>query len=95
MNSLLQHYKEHCRTERKQPPNSSETPAALLPVSFAQAKDWLLRQKKAQSEALETGAVKAREVVTDLNHSLAERQQQQLHFWSSQLTWPLQWFHHW
>ena len=48
---------------------------ALLPVSFAQAKDWLLRQQKAQSEALQTGAVNqdAREVIADLNRSLAEQ----------------------
>ena len=50
-------------------------PPALLPVSFAQAKDWLLRQQQAQSEALQTGAVNedAQEVVADLNRSLAEQ----------------------
>ena len=75
VNSLLQRYKERCRAERKRPRHSSESPAALLPVSFAQAKDWLLRQQKAQSEALQTGAVNedAREVIADLNRSLAEQ----------------------
>ena len=75
VNSLLQRYKERCRAERKRPRHSSESPAALLPVSFAQAKDWLFRQQKAQSEALQTGAVNedAREVIADLNRSLAEQ----------------------
>ena len=74
VNSLLQRYKERCRAKRKRPRDSTETPQALLPVSFAQAKDWLLRQQKAQSEALQTGAVNedARVVVADLNRSLAE-----------------------
>ena len=31
--------------------------ATLLPVSSAQAKDWLIREQKAQSAALETSAV--------------------------------------
>ena len=75
VNTLLQQYKEHCRAERKRPRHSSDSPPALLPVSFAQAKDWLLKQQKAQSEALETGAVNedAREVVADLNISLAQQ----------------------
>ena len=75
VNSLLQRYKEHCRAERKRLQHSGDSPPALLPISFAQAKDWLLRQQKAQSEALQTGVVNedAREVVTDLNHSLAEQ----------------------
>lgn len=75
VNSPLQQYKERCRAERKQPRHSPESSAALLPVSFAQAKDWLLRQQKGQSEALQTGAVneEAREVVADLNRSLAEQ----------------------
>ena len=73
VNSLLQRYKEHCRAERKRLRHSAESPPALLPVSFAQAKDWLLKQT--QSEALQTGAVNedAREVVADLNRSLAEQ----------------------
>ncbi len=39
----------------------------LFPVSFAQAKDWMIRQKKAQSTALESGAVNedAQEVIAD------------------------------
>jgi len=75
VNALLQHYKEPCRAERKRQRDSSESPPALLPVSFALAKDWLLKQQKAQSEALQTGAVNedAREVVADLNRALAEQ----------------------
>jgi len=75
VNSLLQQYKERCRAERKRPRHSSEGPPALLPVSFAQAKDWLLRQQRKQSEALETGAINeaAREVVAELNISLDEQ----------------------
>ena len=75
VNSLQQQYKERCRAERKRPREKDKGPPALLPVSFAQAKDWLLRQQKAQSEALEMGAVneEAREVVADLNRSLAEQ----------------------
>ncbi len=61
--------------ERNRPQDSHEGPPALFPVSFAQAKDWLIRQQKAQSTALETGAVnkEAREVVADLNRSLEEQ----------------------
>lgn len=75
VSNLLQSYKERCRAERKRPRDSTESPAALLPVSYAQAKDWLLKQQKAQSEPLQTGAVneEAREVVADLNRSLAEQ----------------------
>jgi len=71
VNSLLQQYKERCRAERKRPRHSSEGPPALLPVSFAQAKDWLLRQQRKQSEDLQTGAVNeaAREVVAELNRT--------------------------
>jgi len=95
INTLLQQYKERCRAERKQQHDSSESPPALLPVSFALAKDWLLKQQKAQSEALQTGAVNedAREVVADLNQA-ASSQPLQLHFWSSQFAQPLQWFLH-
>ena len=73
VNTLLQRYKECCRAERKRPRHSVECPPALLPVSFAQAKDWL--QQKNHSEALQTGAVNedAREVIADLNRSLAEQ----------------------
>ena len=48
---------------------------ALLPVSFALAKDWLLREQKAQSEAIQIRAVteEACEVVAHLNCSLAEQ----------------------
>ena len=37
---LLQQYRERCRAERKRPRDASESPPALLPVSFALAKDW-------------------------------------------------------
>ena len=42
--SLLQQYKERCTAERKRP-RQAESPAPLLPVSFALAKDWLKQQK--------------------------------------------------
>ena len=75
VHTLLQHYKEHCRAERKRLSSALETPPALLPVSFAQANDWLLRQQKRHSEALHVGAVneEAREVVSELSCSLAEQ----------------------
>ena len=90
VHSLLQQYKERCRAERKRPRDSDTGPPALLPVSFAQAKDWLLKQQKALSEALETGAVneEAREVVADLT-LWPSSQRLRLHFWSSQLDRPL------
>ena len=73
VNKLLQQYKERCRTERKRKLDD-ESPLALLPVSFAQAKDWLMKQQRAQSETVEAGAVneEAREVISDLSHSLEE-----------------------
>ena len=55
--SLLQTYKERYTAKRKRPRHSSESPAPLLPVSFSLVKDWLLKQQKAQSEALQTGTV--------------------------------------
>ena len=75
VNSLLQRYKERCRIERKRPRHSSESPPALLPVSFAQAKDWLFKQQRTQSEALQSGAVneEAQEVVADFHRSLADQ----------------------
>ena len=75
VHELLRRYKERCTAERNMPRPSSVSPPALLPVSFAQAKDWLLRQQKAQSAALESGAVNesAREVLADLSCSLAEQ----------------------
>ena len=44
-------------------------------MSFALAKDWLLRQQRTQSQALEVGAVneEAREVISELNLSLSEQ----------------------
>ena len=56
VSTLLQRYREHCTAERQQSRHSSESPAALLPVSFSQAKDWLLKRQKAQCQALETGS---------------------------------------
>ena len=75
VNNLLQRYKEHCSAERKRRSHSSECPAALLPVSFAQAKDWLLKQQKLASEPLQSGAVneESRNVIADLNKSLSEQ----------------------
>ena len=73
--TLLQRYKERCRAERKRMQDTAETPPALLPVSFARAKNWLLRQQQAQSQALQIGAVneEAREVVAELSLCLAEQ----------------------
>ena len=73
--TLLQQYKERCTAERKRLHHSSESPAPLLPVSFALAKDWLLKQQKAQSEALQSGAVNkdAQQVIADLSSSLREQ----------------------
>ena len=75
VHELLRHYKERCSAERKRPRTSSESLPALLPVSFAQAKDWLLQQQRAQSEALESGAVneEAREIAVDLSDTLSQR----------------------
>ena len=80
VNKLLQQYKERCRTERKRKLDD-ESPLALLPVSFAQAKDWLMKQQRAQSEAVEAGAVneEAREIISDLSHLLEERPPSVLH----------------
>ena len=74
MKQLLQRYKKRCQDER-QSQEKDECPLALLPVSFAQAKDWLLRQQKIHSEAIVAGTVNeaAREVVTDLNRFLTEQ----------------------
>ena len=74
VSNLLERYNEHCLAERRQPREANESPAALLPVSFAQAKDWLLKQQKHKSLALQMGAVNedAREVVTELNRCLAD-----------------------
>ena len=73
--TLLQEYKKHCREERRRLQDTAGTPPALLPVSFVQAKDWLLRQQKAHSQALQVGAVneEAREVVTELQKFLSEQ----------------------
>ena len=55
VHKLLQQYREYCSVERVRSRHSLESPAALLPVSFAQAKDWLLKKQKAQNQAIETG----------------------------------------
>ena len=63
VNNLLHSYKEHRRAKRKQP----RDPSSLAASSYVQAKDWSLKQQKAQwqSEPLQTSAVneEAREVV--------------------------------
>lgn len=59
---LLQQYKEWCRAEQEE----DECPLALLPVSFAQDKDWLLKQQRIHSEAIVAGAVNE-SAVTELN----------------------------
>ena len=72
--NLLQKYKERCAAERKK--NShTKSPAPLLPVSFGQAKDWVLRQQRAQSIAIQEGIVNdsAREVVLELRQSLTQQ----------------------
>ncbi len=46
VNKLLQQYREYCSVERVRSRHLLESPAALLPVSFAQAKDWLLNKQK-------------------------------------------------
>lgn len=75
VHELLRLYKQKCSRELNRPGTSSEIPPPLLPVSFAQAKDWLLRKQKSLSATLESGAVNesAREVVADLDQSLAEQ----------------------
>ena len=47
----------------------------MADVHVASAKDWLLKQQKAQSEALQTGDVneEAQQVIADLSSSLAEQ----------------------
>lgn len=71
VHSLLQGYKQRCQQVRETR-DPTQSPPALLPVSFAQAKNWLLRKQRAQSEPLEVGAVneEAQEVLTDLSCSL-------------------------
>ena len=71
---LIQKYKKRCQDER-QSQEKDQCPLALLPVSFAQAKDWLLKKQKIYSEAIVAGTVNeaAREVVTDLNRFLTEQ----------------------
>ena len=53
----------------------SPVPVPLLPVSFGHAKDWILRQQRAQSRPIQEGIVNesAREVVSELNRSLAKQ----------------------
>lgn len=71
----LQHYKERCQIERKSQLDMDESPLALLPVSFAQAKDWLLKQQRAHSVAIEVGTVNeaARQVVSELRQALSDQ----------------------
>ncbi len=79
VHELLKLYKERCKEELDRPWTSSEPPPALLPVSFAQAKDWILKQQRSRSQAIESGAVneEARSVVTELSFSRHQ------HLWSS------------
>ena len=72
---LLSKYKERCQAAMKTPRDTSQSPPALLPVLYALAKDWLLRQQRTQSEPLESGSVneEAREVIADLNRSLDDQ----------------------
>ena len=92
VNSLLNSYKERCRAERKQPRDSTESPAALLPVSYAQDKDWMLKQQKHYLNP-------SRQVLWTRKHERLSptstvlwlsSQRQQLHSWSSLLIQPLQ-----
>ena len=72
--NLLQKYKEWCAAERKKRSHmQSRTP--LLPVSFGQAKDWMLRQQRAQSIAIQEGIVNdsAREAVSELRQPLTQQ----------------------
>ncbi len=75
VHELLKLYKERCKEELDRPRTSSEPPPALLPVSFAQAKNWILKQQRSRSQAIESGAVneEARSVVTELSFSLSEQ----------------------
>lgn len=72
---LLRQYKERCQAERKKQQDGDECPLALLPVSFALAKDWLRKKQKIHSQAIVAGAVNesAREVVVELSRSLTEQ----------------------
>ncbi len=72
---LLKLYKERCKEELDRPRTSTEPPPALLPVSFAQAKNCILKQQRSRSQAIESGAVneEARSVVTELRFSLSEQ----------------------
>ena len=70
---LLTQYKKRCEDERKKHEQDGDRcPLDLFPVSFAHAKDWLLKKHRAQSEAFMAGAVNktAREVITELSQSL-------------------------
>ena len=72
---LMTQYKQRCEDERKKHEQDGDRcPLDLFPVSFAHAKDWLLKKQRAQSEALMAGAVNetAREVITELSQSLDE-----------------------
>ena len=72
---ILIKYKEHCREERKRERDSNRAPPPLLSMSFAQAKDWLIKQQRANAEALTIGIVneESREITTELNISLSDQ----------------------
>ena len=73
--NLLKQYKQRCLAERKEQLCGNRASLTLLPVSFAQAKDWLVKQQKSLSSALNVGTVneEAAEVVRELNVSLSEQ----------------------
>ncbi len=75
VHDLLKLYKERCKEGLDRPRTSSEPPPAFLPVSFAQAKDRILKQQISRSQAIESGAVneEARLVATELSFSLSEQ----------------------
>ena len=75
VNDILIKYKERCREERKRERDSNRAPPPLLSLSFAQAKDWLIKQQRANAEALTIGIVneESREITTELNISLSDQ----------------------
>ena len=72
--TLLDQYREHSRIMRKKR-GPGESPPALLPVSFAHAKEWLLRQQREESSAIEAGVVNT--IARNLTEELTACLQQQ------------------
>lgn len=76
IHQLLQKYKDRCNVERKRQRQSDQSHIALLPVSFALAKDWIISKKREHSEALQQmGTVneEARRVVSELTCCLLDQ----------------------